>query len=78
MSALFLLPGLVAVAAAQPVVVRQQLVRERGDAQAFFVIDTSLSMEASGGPAQPTRLGIDAHGTAEWRQRGFFAATLRK
>jgi hypothetical protein len=55
-SALFLLPGLVAVAAAQPVVVRQQLVRERGDAQAFFVIDTSLSMEASAGPAQPTRL----------------------
>src|SRR4029077_12280037 len=54
--ALFLLPGLVGVAAAQPVVVRQQLVRERGDAQAFFVIDTSLSMKASGGPAQPTRL----------------------
>ena len=23
--------------------------------------------------AQPTRLGIDAHGTAQWRQRGFFA-----
>ncbi len=54
--ALFLLPALVAVAAAQPVVVRQQQVRERGDAQAFIVIDTSESMEAASGPHAPTRL----------------------
>jgi hypothetical protein len=54
--ALVLLPALVAVAAAQPVVVRQQLVRERGDAQAFIVIDTSESMKAAAGRGKPTRL----------------------
>ena len=54
--ALVLLTALVAAAAAQPVVVRQQLVSERADAQAFFVFDTSLSMEASTGPRRPTRL----------------------
>lgn len=53
---LVLLPALVAVAAAQPVVVRQHVVRERGDAQAFFVFDTSLSMEASAAPGRPSRL----------------------
>jgi hypothetical protein len=53
---LVLLPGLVAVAAAQPVLVRRQLVHERGDAQAFVVLDTSLSMDASAGPGEPTRL----------------------
>ena len=55
-SALVLLPALVGVAAAQPVVVRQQLVQERGDAQAFVVIDTSESMEARSGPSAPSRL----------------------
>jgi hypothetical protein len=55
-SALVVLPGLVAIAAAQPVVVRQQLVRERGDAQAFVVIDTSDSMRASSGPQGSSRL----------------------
>jgi hypothetical protein len=54
--ALVLLTSLVAVAAAQPVVVRAQLVNERADAQAFFVFDTSLSMKASGGRGQPNRL----------------------
>lgn len=44
--ALVLLPALVAVAAAQPIVVRERFVRERADAQAFFVLDTSLSMSA--------------------------------
>ena len=48
--------SLVAVAAAQPVVVRPRLVDERADAQAFFVFDTSLSMQASPGNGQPTRL----------------------
>lgn len=55
-AALALLPALVAVAAAQPVVVRQHVVRERGNAQAFFVFDTTLSMDASAGPGLPTRL----------------------
>jgi hypothetical protein len=54
--ALFLLPALVAVAAAQPVVVRQQKVAERADAEAFIVVDTSLSMKASAGAGKPTRL----------------------
>lgn len=54
--AIALLPALVAVAAAQPVVVHRAEVHERGDAQAFFVIDTSLSMEASSAPGMPTRI----------------------
>jgi hypothetical protein len=54
--ALVLLPCLVAVAAAQPVVIRQQRVDERADAQAFILFDTSLSMRASAGPGKPTRL----------------------
>ncbi len=54
--AIALLPALVAVAAAQPVVVRQHSVKQRGDAQAFFVIDTSLSMQAQLAPGQPTRI----------------------
>jgi len=54
--ALALLVSLIAVAAAQPVVVRRELVNERADAQAFFVFDTSLSMQASSGAGRPTRL----------------------
>jgi hypothetical protein len=54
--ALVLLPSLVAVAAAQPVVVRQQKVTERADAQAFVLFDTSLSMRAQAGPHALTRL----------------------
>jgi len=54
--AIVLLPALVAVAAAQPVVIRQEKVSQRADAQAFVLFDTSLSMEASSGPGQPTRL----------------------
>jgi hypothetical protein len=54
--ALVALSGLVAVAAAQPVVVHEQLVSERADAQAFVVFDTSLSMRASAGPGKPSRL----------------------
>ncbi|MBV8478766.1 MAG: VWA domain-containing protein, partial [Actinobacteria bacterium] len=54
--AIGLLPALVAVAAAQPVVVRQHEVKQRGDAQAIFVIDTSLSMQAQLAPGQPTRI----------------------
>lgn len=54
--AIALLPVLVGVAAAQPVIVRHQLVDERRDAQALFVFDTSRSMLARGGPGEPTRL----------------------
>lgn len=54
--ALVLLPMLVAVAAAQPVVVRQEKVTERADAQAFVLFDTSLSMRAAAGPHAPNRL----------------------
>jgi von Willebrand factor type A domain len=54
--ALVLLPALVAVAAAQPVVVRERMVSERADAQAIVLFDTSLSMQAAAGPGQPTRL----------------------
>jgi hypothetical protein len=54
--ALVLLPALVAVAAAQPVVVRERMVSERADAQAIVLFDTSLSMRAAAGPGRPTRL----------------------
>jgi hypothetical protein len=54
--ALVLLPALVAVAAAQPVVVRERMVSERADAQAIVLFDTSLSMRASAGPGRPSRL----------------------
>jgi hypothetical protein len=54
--ALVLLPTLVAVAAAQPVVVRQEKVTERADAQAFVLFDTSLSMRAATGPHALSRL----------------------
>jgi hypothetical protein len=53
---LVLLVGLVATAAAQPVVVRQHRIDERGDAQAFFIFDVSTSMQASRGFGRPTRL----------------------
>jgi hypothetical protein len=54
--ALLLLPALVAVAAAQPVVIRNRLVSERADAQGFVLFDTSLSMRAASGAGRPTRL----------------------
>jgi hypothetical protein len=54
--ALAVIPVLVAVAAAQPVIVRREAVTQREDAQAFFVLDTSLSMSAQTGPDSPTRL----------------------
>jgi hypothetical protein len=54
--ALTVLTSLVAVAAAEPVVVRQRLVSQRADAEAFFLFDTSLSMRASARPGKPSRL----------------------
>ncbi|MDQ3379043.1 MAG: VWA domain-containing protein [Actinomycetota bacterium] len=47
--------GLVALAAAQPVLATMREVRERTDAQVFLVVDTSRSMLASEGPGAPTR-----------------------
>jgi hypothetical protein len=54
--ALSLLPVLMGVAAAQPVVVRHHLLGQRLDVQAFFVFDTSDSMTARTGPHGLTRL----------------------
>jgi hypothetical protein len=54
--ALAVLPALLAVAAAQPVVVHRQWITERLDAQAFIVFDTTQSMNAQSGPNAPTRL----------------------
>lgn len=48
--------GLLAVAAMQPVIRTHGSLRERTDAQAFVVLDTSRSMAASPSPTSPTRL----------------------
>lgn len=53
---LALLPVLMGVAAAQPVVVRHHLLGQRQDTQAFFVFDTSQSMLARTGAHGPNRL----------------------
>jgi von Willebrand factor type A domain len=52
---LIALCGLLALAAAQPVVARSRTLQERTDAQVFFVLDTSRSMLASSGPGEPSR-----------------------
>lgn len=54
--ALALLPVLMGVAAAQPVVIRHQELGQRLDVQAFFVFDTSTSMTARTGPHGVSRL----------------------
>lgn len=59
--ALALLPMLVGIAAAQPVVVRHRMLGERSDAQAFFVFDTTLSMAARKAPGDPSRLERAIH-----------------
>jgi hypothetical protein len=55
-ASLALLPVLMGVAAAQPVVVQRHLLPQRLDVQAFFVFDTSRSMTARTGPRGPSRL----------------------
>lgn len=55
LAALAAVCGLVALAAAQPVLATTREVRERTDAQVFLVIDTSRSMLASKGPGAPSR-----------------------
>jgi hypothetical protein len=57
-AALVLLPALMGVAAAQPVVVHHHQLGQRLDVQVFLVFDTSTSMSARMGPHGPTRLEI--------------------
>jgi hypothetical protein len=47
--------GLLGIAATQPTIVRHSSQRIRTDAEAWFVLDTSLSMKASAGPRSPSR-----------------------
>jgi hypothetical protein len=54
-AALVAVCGLVALAAAQPVLATSRTQRERSDAQVFLVVDTSRSMLASARPGAPTR-----------------------
>jgi len=54
--ALALLPALMGIAAAQPIVVQRQLLHQRTDVQAFFVFDTSRSMTARTGIRGADRL----------------------
>ncbi len=75
--ALVLLPALVAVAAAQPVIVRDRQLTQRADAQVFFVLDTSLSMEARTGPHGPTRLArAKAEALRVWQTLGDIPAGI--
>jgi len=67
--ALVLLPALVGIAAAQPVVVHQKFLRERADAEAFFVIDTSLSMSARLAPGDLSRLARAKREALQLRSR---------
>jgi hypothetical protein len=53
---LALVPAVLGLAAAQPVLDTTRTRSERTDAQAFFVLDTSRSMLASAGPRMDTRL----------------------
>jgi hypothetical protein len=54
--ALVLLSTLVGIAAAQPIVVHKTFLRERADAEAFVILDTSLSMSARSAPGELSRL----------------------
>lgn len=54
--ALTLLPSLVGLAAAQPVVIRKEALTQRVDTQVVLVFDTSLSMSARSGSHSATRL----------------------
>ena len=56
LAALALVPVLLGLAVAQPVLQSERTIRVRADAQAFYVFDTSESMDAASGPHSPTRL----------------------
>jgi hypothetical protein len=64
-AALALLPVLMGVAAAQPVVVHRHLLQQRLDVQTFFVFDTSRSMTARTGLRGETRLERAKHEAEE-------------
>jgi hypothetical protein len=53
--ALAVVAALLGVAATQPTLVRREDQRVRTDAEAWFVLDTSLSMKAAAGPTSPSR-----------------------
>jgi hypothetical protein len=55
-AALALVPVLLGLAVAQPVLQSARTIHVRADAQAFYVFDTSESMRASAGPRRPNRL----------------------
>jgi len=55
-AAVALIPALLGVAAAQPVVVQRQPVMQRSDTEIFIVFDTSQSMSARPALRAPTRL----------------------
>src|SRR3954452_9092996 len=54
--ALALVPVLLGLALAQPVLQSERLARMRSDAQTVYIFDTSESMRASHGPSRATRL----------------------
>ncbi|MEX2210672.1 MAG: VWA domain-containing protein [Gaiellaceae bacterium] len=54
-AALAAIPGLLGLAAAQPVLESDRVRQERSNAEMFVVLDTSRSMLASAGPEDPTR-----------------------
>jgi hypothetical protein len=53
--ALTFVAALIGLAAAQPTLVRRSTKHVRTDAEAWFVLDTSLSMKASAAPGSPSR-----------------------
>jgi len=53
--ALVVIAALFGLAATQPTLVRRSQQHVRTDAEAWFVLDTSLSMKATSGPGSPTR-----------------------
>lgn len=55
-AALALVPVLLGLAVAQPVLQSERKIRVRADAQAFYVFDISESMGASSGPRRPQRI----------------------
>jgi hypothetical protein len=53
--AVVVIAALLGLAATQPTLVRRSQKHVRTDAEAWFVLDTSLSMKAAAGPGAPTR-----------------------
>src|SRR5262249_22725551 len=66
---LALVPILLGLALAQPVIQSTRTVTNRTDAQIFYTFDTSVSMSASLGPGAPTRLDRAVSEAAQLRLR---------